>query len=173
MAISAFQVDMVGSLPPDAPGVALAVQINKCFFQRGALRLLPQLFGLPVASTSPAFIATSQSKRSALPCRRWRPTRSCCFVAGEYIDQIPELGARERINPRRWLIRINSSGSWINAQHNPSFCFTRRRASPQDDRETVLTRCWSQLIDSDFPLRFVVTEQAGEKSTFSYTDKVW
>ncbi len=173
MAISAFQVDTVGSLPPDAPAVVLAVTIYKCFFQRGALRLLPQLFGVPVASTSPAFIATSQSKRSALPCRRWRPARSYCSAAGEYCDQIPELGARERVNPRCWLIRINNSGSWINAQHSPSFCFIRRRVSLPDDRETVLIRCWPALINSHFPLRFVVTEQAGEKTTFSYTDKVW
>ncbi len=173
MAISAFSVDTVGSLPPDAPGVALAVTDYKRLFQRRTLRLLPQLFGAAVASTSPAFIATSQSKRSASPCRRWRPARSYCSAAGECCRQIPELGAGERVNPRCWLIKINSSGSWINAQHSPSFCFIPRRVSLPDDHETVLTRCWSAAIDSHFPLRFVVTEQASEKIAFSYTDKVW
>ena len=80
--------------------------------------------GFPVASTFPASIATSCSKRSAssmyavatstlMPGRRLRirsiSSQNCRRESGS----TPVVGSS----------RMSRSGSCINEQHNPSFCF--------------------------------------------------
>lgn len=87
--------------------------------------------GAPVASTRPASIAISQSKRCASSMyavatitliagrsERMRAIRSqnCARASGS----TPVVGSS----------RISRSGSWISAQHRPSFCFIPPESLP-------------------------------------------
>ena len=60
------------------------------------------------------------------------------------INEVPELPARQRINPVVGSSRINRSGSWISEQHKPSFCFMPPDNFPlRGGPETASTPCFA------------------------------
>jgi len=86
---------------------------------------LPQIFlGSPVASTLPAFIATSQSNPSASPCRRWQPWTLMSWRRSLMRSMSSQNCFERGVDPGRRSSRINQiRDREINEQQSPSFCF--------------------------------------------------
>ncbi len=89
------------------------------------------------------------------------------------VDQLPELAARQRVDAGGGLVEDQQVGSWIRAQHRPSFCFMPPESLPAGGRQTGRQAGGAQQVGHARLRRSAGTGRTGRpKSRFSDTDRV-
>jgi len=106
------------------------------------------------------------------PYRPWKQAHSCRMSCAQPINQFQNCARDSGSTPVVGSSSTSKSGSWISAQHRPSFLFHTSESLPAGRSRKVPDPCYRAVRNALMPLGLIVAEQAAEKIDVSHTDIV-